>query len=94
MISAGGFTKAVVREARGVVSLRCNVHPSEAAARLIVLSHPFAIVTDVAGRFELEGVPAGRLVLAASDEEGGAVSQEVTLAAASAAAVHLTLPGS
>ena len=85
MISAGGFTRVTVRESQGVVSLRCTVHPSEAPTRLAVLSHPFASVTGATGRFQLERVPAGRLVLSASSEEGAAVSREVTLEAGGAA---------
>lgn len=94
MISAGGFTRVTVREAHGVVSLRCTVHPSEPPARLAVLSHPFAAVTGATGRFELEGVPAGTLVLSATSDGGAAVSREVVLEAGGSADVQLTLPGS
>lgn len=54
-------------EAKGLVTLHCNVHrgTSEAEEQILVLGHPFFATTGEDGSFALRGVPAGRVKLAA-----------------------------
>lgn len=66
LLASGEPSHVSFREAEGLVTLHCNVHPgsSEAAAQILVLGHPFFARTDENGRFELRGVPAGHVKLA------------------------------
>ncbi len=42
----------------GVIDVRCNPHPGEAAS-LLVFDHPYAAVSAADGSFTIPGVPAG-----------------------------------
>jgi hypothetical protein len=91
LLSSGASTPVRVREAHGMTILRCNVHPSEPTSRLLTLAHPFFRLTDAAGKVRLEGVPAGRLRLAAARGEESAVEDAVTLDAGATREVRLSL---
>lgn len=45
-------------EQTGSIDVRCNPHPDEAAAALI-FDHPYVVVTDEDGHFEMPNPPAG-----------------------------------
>ena len=66
LLSSGEPSRVSFREAEGLVTVRCNVHPgsSEAGGQILVLGHPFFASTDEHGRFAFRGVPAGRVQLA------------------------------
>jgi hypothetical protein len=53
----GAPRTVTIAEPAGTCALRCDVHPEEKGA-LVVLAHPFFTVADAAGRFSLPGVPA------------------------------------
>ena len=42
----------------GAIDVRCNPHPGEAAAAL-VFDHPYVVLTDDKGAFEMENAPPG-----------------------------------
>ncbi len=75
MMSSGAWSTVVVPEPAKVSRLRCTVHPEgEAPAYLAVLDHPFFTATAADGSFRIEGIPAGKVTLAAwhaSLGEGG-----------------------
>src|SRR5438477_4202194 len=48
----------------GLVTLRCDIH-EHMHALILVVDIPHFVVTDVDGKFHLEGLPAGRYVLKA-----------------------------
>lgn len=53
-----------VFDAPGLVTLRCDIH-EHMRALILILDTPHFVVTDEAGRFRLEGLPAGAYVLKA-----------------------------
>ncbi|MFS8068571.1 MAG: hypothetical protein ACMG6S_19605, partial [Byssovorax sp.] len=66
LLPSGESSRVSFREAEGLVTVRCNVHPGagEAEGKILVLGHPFFARTDATGRFAFRGVPAGRVQLA------------------------------
>lgn len=60
------------------VRIRCDVHPWM-AAYVGVFAHPFYAVTDEAGRFTIERVPAGQYTLKAWHERFGTREQAITV---------------
>jgi plastocyanin len=55
---------AVVFDKPGLVTLRCDIH-EHMRGLILVLNTPYFAMTDTAGRFRLEGLPAGRYTLKA-----------------------------
>jgi hypothetical protein len=55
---------AQVFDTPGLVTVRCDIH-EHMRALILVLATPHFVLTDEAGQFRLEGVPAGRWVLKA-----------------------------
>ena len=64
LLPSGESSRVSFREAEGVVTAHCNVHPASSEAEILVLGHPFFARTDENGRFAFHGVPAGRVQLA------------------------------
>lgn len=82
MMSSGAWSTVVVREPAKLSRLRCTVHPDgEAPAYLAVLDHPFFTATAADGSFRIEGVPAGKITLAAWHASLGEASADLDLAA-------------
>ncbi len=54
-----GETKEVTFDRSGVVRLRCEVH-SAMHAVIVILETPYWAVTDEAGNYRLQGIPAGK----------------------------------
>ena len=61
------------------VRIRCDVHPWM-EAYVGVFAHPFFAVTDAAGRFTIERVPAGQYTLKAWHELFGTRTEQITVA--------------
>ncbi|MBX6324544.1 MAG: carboxypeptidase regulatory-like domain-containing protein [Chthoniobacterales bacterium] len=55
---------AVIFDKPGLVTLRCDIH-EHMRGLILVLNTPYFAMTDTAGRFRLEGLPAGRYTLKA-----------------------------
>jgi hypothetical protein len=64
----------------GLVEVNCLVHPSEKPSWLLVVDHPFFGRADDKGRFSWQGVPAGKVRVAAFDPGRGRLTTEVTVA--------------
>lgn len=54
----GGAPSSIAPLSAGVYELSCENHPGERAV-LVIVDHPYAAISDSAGRFSLRGVPAG-----------------------------------
>ncbi|HEY4117208.1 MAG TPA: hypothetical protein VGM56_05110, partial [Byssovorax sp.] len=59
LLPSGAPRPVDVREAHGLMELRCTVHADEPHATLAVLSHPFFMLTAADGRYRFDGVPEG-----------------------------------
>jgi plastocyanin len=55
---------SVVFDRPGLVTLRCDIH-EHMRGLVLVLSTPYFVMTDTAGRFRLDKLPAGRYTLKA-----------------------------
>jgi plastocyanin len=55
---------SVVFDKEGLVTLRCDIH-EHMRGLILVLSTPYFVMTDTAGRFRLDKLPAGRYMLKA-----------------------------
>jgi plastocyanin len=53
---------SVVFDVPGLVTLRCDIH-EHMRALILVLETPHFVITDAAGQFRLEGLPAGKYTL-------------------------------
>ncbi len=73
----------------GVVTLRCEIHEAMRGT-ILVLETPFFVRTDAAGRYRLEGLPAGRYVLKAWVNEKTTLEHAVELREGSA--THVDFP--
>jgi hypothetical protein len=83
----------VFERAPGLVTLTCKVHGhDERTARLVVVAHPFAALTDESGRFRFEGVPAGELELVVWAAAAGELRRDVLLQAGAEVALELSRP--
>ena len=71
------------------IKVKCNVHPWM-HAYINVVEYPFFGVTDEAGNFSLQGLPAGTYTLEAWHEKFGAATQTVTVAAGETQHVSFT----
>ena len=60
------------------IPIRCNQHPWEKAF-ISVFDHPFFATSDLLGRFEIRGIPAGRYEVVAWHEVLGEQETEITL---------------
>lgn len=65
LLRSGAPTTVHAGDATGLATVRCNVHPSEAESRLLLVGNPFHASSDATGQVTLRGVPAGALRVAA-----------------------------
>ncbi len=63
-------------QSTGLVDLKCNGGHVWMNAELMVVPHPYYVVTDESGRFELNNVPPGSYEIVAWHEGWGVVRQE------------------
>jgi hypothetical protein len=91
LLASGAPTSTRLRDAEGLLSLRCNVHPGEPEGRLLTLAHPFFARSDAEGHVTLAGVPAGRLQIGAAHGERGAGRATIDLHAREDADVQITV---
>lgn len=91
LLASGAPTTTVLREARGLTTLRCNVHPEEPEGRLLTLANPYFGRSDAEGRVLLSGVPAGKLRLGAAHGAQAAGESPVEVRAGETAEVRIEL---
>ena len=60
------------------VRIKCDVH-TWMVAYIFAMDHPFFAVTDDAGKFKIEGLPAGDYTLTAWHEKYGELDMEITV---------------
>jgi hypothetical protein len=77
----------------GLVEIRCTQHPGT-RGWLAVFDHPYYAVTDAAGRFQLDGVPAGTFTLVVWHERGERTAGPVTVRDGGAASVDVRVEAS
>jgi len=77
-----GAGKSEVFEKPGIVQIYCNVHPNMSAV-VHVMATPYYGYVSADGAFNLEGVPAGKYRLRASNELGEATSDVVVTSSGS-----------
>ncbi len=70
IVPAGGSFKVEDIKARPLpMIVKCDIHPWM-SGRIAVLKHPYFVVTDADGNFEIKDAPAGNFRLVISHEEG------------------------
>lgn len=69
-VPAGGHTRPATLEDPGVFEARCDTHASERAA-VIVVDHPYAVMADAEGRYELPTVPVGAVTVVSATVSDG-----------------------
>jgi len=74
----------------GLVRVYCNIHP-QMVGFLMVVDSDFAAVTDKAGNFRFEGVPAGSWTLHAWHEEGTETSVPLVVPGAGEAPLTVSI---
>ena len=63
IIPAGGKVEVKPTKAEPIpINVSCSIHPWM-NARVLVQDHPYMVVTDADGKFELKNLPAGKLTL-------------------------------
>jgi plastocyanin len=84
----GGDSKSVTFKRAGVIDVHCNIHP-RMVARVRVVDTPYYAVTGPDGEFRIEGVPVGKVVLAAATAFGEPVQIDIEVATGEPAPVTL-----
>jgi plastocyanin len=79
-----GSSKSVEFKREGVVDVFCNIHPEMISRVLVVPTRHFA-TTDAAGKFRIDGVPAGTYNVVVWHPNGTEVRTKTTIQAAKAA---------
>jgi plastocyanin len=78
-----GSSKSVEFKREGVVDVFCNIHPEMISRVLVVPTRHFAS-TDAAGKFRIDGVPAGTYNVVVWHPNGTEVRTKATIQAAKA----------
>ena len=73
-----GTREKTFTQVEHAIKIKCDIHPWM-TAHFFVLDHPFFAVTDEAGAFAIEGLPAGDYVLQAWHESLGKLQKEITV---------------
>ena len=75
----------------GVVKVFCHIHPDMSAV-VLVLDNPFFATPDRAGRFRLEGLPAGEYRVTAWHERATAVTRRIRVESGKDAETSFEIP--
>jgi plastocyanin len=86
-----GSSKSVRFDRPGIVQVFCHIH-SDMRATVIVLENRFFATADSAGRYALDGVPAGEYRLVAWHERIRPVHRRVQVRAGTVTTVDLAIP--
>ena len=78
--------KTTKLEKSGLKTVRCDVH-REMIAYVVVAENPYHAITNEAGLFQIDTIPAGTYKIKAWHEELGTLEQEVTVTAGEKSAV-------
>jgi hypothetical protein len=78
-----GQSRSVVFDRTGVVRVFCEIH-SHMSAYILVFAHRFFAVSDVDGRFRIDGIPPGSYTLAVWNEGNVRLRREVRVEAGQA----------
>ena len=90
--TTSGASNQIVFNTPDTVHLKCDVHPWM-SAYIDVFDHPFFAVTDAAGHFKIDRLPAGTYTLVARHEMLGELRQTISVAAGKAEDVTFTYAG-
>ncbi len=95
LLPSGDPSHPTFGEARGLVTVKCNIHPSpaEAEGQILVVAHPFFAWTDERGHFAFRGVPGARVKLTSLVDGRSGVERAVDVVPGGDAAVTLTFGG-
>ena len=74
-----------------LVTAKCDVH-GWMSASILVVDHPYYVVTDANGAFKLTDVPAGTYTVEFWSEKLGTKTAQVTVAAGQAATLNFAFP--
>jgi len=91
-VLAGGRRELMFRRDYGVLVLSCSVHGEEQSARVAVVDHPFAVISDAAGRFTLAGVPEGEVTLEVVGPDDATALHTVAVVGQGEVSATVTLP--
>ena len=80
---------SVVFDKPGLVTLRCDIH-EHMRGLILVLSTPYFVMTDTAGRFRLDNLPPGKYMLKAWIDSR--TTREKTLELKDGQTLHVDLP--
>jgi plastocyanin len=87
-----GDSRNITFDQPEIFRARCDIHPWMNAT-VAVFDHPFFAVTDAAGSFAIDRIPAGRYTIVAQHELYGQLTQPITVADnTSSAAVFVYKP--
>ena len=75
----------------GIVKIYCHIH-SHMSATILVLDHPYFIIPQVDGAFELPNIPPGEYTVVGWHERVGERRAGVRVERGRAASVELSLP--
>jgi plastocyanin len=86
-----GHTRRVQFERPGIVKVFCDIH-SHMSATVMVFNHPWFVVPDEEGRFELTAVPAGEREVTAWHERLGDTTHQIRVEGGRIAEADFVLP--
>jgi plastocyanin len=85
----GGAAQEITLARPDLVTVRCDVH-RWMSSYVVVAKNPYYVVSEVGGKFRLEGVPAGHYHLKVWQESLGELDQEITVEAAKTSEASFT----
>jgi hypothetical protein len=86
-----GQTRAVKFPKAGIVKVFCDIH-SHMSATILILDHPYFVIPELDGTFELANVPAGQYTIVGWHERVGERTATVKVERGQTAAIDLSLP--